>query len=156
MDSQDSYWPISKTLLKAILDDRISDYFVTRLVWERLGYKPSHFIKKVWDAGPLTPSTWANVFPNGPEVIAQRKASVQLTRSIPKEYKQLLKQKLDFKGYQIDELYPRRTRRATVVNWLLAWLAQRGESLEEKGAIPTLLEPPINPANGHPGDLQME
>jgi hypothetical protein len=65
----------------------------------------------------------------------------------------LLKQQLGFGGYRISELYPRRTRRATAVNWLLADLARRGESLPETGPLPPLLPPPTDPLQGHPGDL---
>jgi len=36
--------------------------------------------------------------------------------------KQLLKQKLGFKGYKIGEFGPRQTRRATAANWLLGHL----------------------------------
>ena len=78
---------------------------------------------------------------------------MRLTRSIPVEHKQLLKQQLGFAGYRIGELYPRRTRRATAVNWLLAHLALRGEPLPENGPLPPLLEPPADPVKGHPGDL---
>ena len=56
-------------------------------------------------------------------------------------------------GYRIGELYPRRTRRATAVNWLLADLARRGESLPVSGPLPPLLPPPADPVQGHPGDL---
>ena len=86
-------------------------------------------------------------------MIATRPASVALTRSVPKPLKQLLKQQLGFEGYKIGELYPRRTRRATVVNWLLAWLAERQEPLAEEGLLPERLEPPVDPVCGHPGDL---
>jgi hypothetical protein len=85
-------------------------------------------------------------------VIAERPASVALTRSIPKVYKQLLKEQLGFGGYRIGELYPRRTRRATAVNWLLAHLAERGEPLPEAGPLPDLLPVPADPVTGHPGD----
>jgi hypothetical protein len=78
---------------------------------------------------------------------------VKLTRSIAKEHKQLLKEQLDFGGYKIGELYPRRTRRATAVNWLLAHLAERGEALPETGLLPELLPQPADPVAGHPGDL---
>jgi len=145
-------WPISRLLLMEILADRISDCFVASLVWERLGYLPSSLSSDVWLAGKNTPVDWANAFAQAPEVIAHRKASVQLTRSIPKRYKQLLKQKLNFTGYRIGELYPRRTRRATAVNWLLAWLFSRGEELLEEGPLPDLYEPCIDPVRGHPGD----
>jgi len=106
-----------------------------------------------WNAGPATPADWAEAFPVAPELIATRPASVRLTRSIAAEYKQLLKQQLGFAGYRIGELYPRRTRRATAVNWLLAQLAERGEPLPELGPLPPLLEPPLDPLQGHPGDL---
>jgi hypothetical protein len=106
-----------------------------------------------WTAGPATPPDWAEAFPVAPELIATRPASVRLTRSIAAEHKQLLKQQLGFGGYRISELYPRRTRRATVVNWLLAQLAERGEPLPENGPLPPLLEPPLDPVQGHPGDL---
>ena len=85
-------------------------------------------------------------------MIATRPASVRLTRSIPKPYKQLLKEQLHFTGYRIGELYPRRTRRATVVNWLLAFLALEGQPLLEEGALPPLLAVPADPVQGHPGD----
>jgi hypothetical protein len=49
---------------------------------------------------------------------------VQLTRSIPKENKQLLKQEMGFKGYSVDQLIPRLTRRATMANWLLSYMKQ--------------------------------
>jgi hypothetical protein len=81
---------------------------------------------------------------------------VALTRSIAKEHKQLLKQQLDFAGYRIGELYPRRTRRATAVNWLLAHLAERGEPLPESGPLPPLLAVPADPVAGHPGDLPVQ
>ena len=106
-----------------------------------------------WNAGPATPADWAEAFPVAPELIATRPASVRLTRSIAAEHKQLLKQQLGFAGYRIGELYPRRTRRATAVNWLLAQLAERGEPLPELGPLPPLLEPPLDPVQGHPGDL---
>ena len=106
-----------------------------------------------WTAGPATPADWAEAFPVAPELIATRPASVRLTRSIAAEHKQLLKQQLGFAGYRIGELYPRRTRRATAVNWLLAQLAERGEPLPELGPLPPLLEPPTDPVRGHPGDL---
>lgn len=106
-----------------------------------------------WTAGPATPADWADAFPVAPELIATRPASVRLTRSIAAEHKQLLKQQLGFAGYRIGELYPRRTRRATAVNWLLAQLAERGEPLPDLGPLPPLLEPPLDPVQGHPGDL---
>jgi len=171
-------FPLSRALLEAVLADRLSDRFVCELIWSRLGYGPAarqdHPGRQVspveaaagawsdpvstagtaspWSAGPATPVDWAEAFPKAPELIASRPASVRLTRSIPAEHKQLLKQQLGFAGYRIGELYPRRTRRATAVNWLLAHLAERGEALPEVGPLPPLLEPPADPVQGHPGD----
>ncbi len=151
-----SLWPLSLILFERILDDRISDRFVVRLVWERLGYIPAEDFLGPWDPTSFTPTDWKDVFPSPPELIAQRKASVHLTRSIPKKYKQLLKEQLFFKGYKLGQLFPRRTRRATVVSWLLAWLASRKELLSEQGPLPKLLPMPSNPALGHPGDPRVE
>jgi hypothetical protein len=72
---------------------------------------------------------------------------------VPAAHKQLLKQQLGFAGYRIGELYPRRTRRATAVNWLLAQLAEQGAPLPDIGPLPSLLAPPVDPRCGHPGDL---
>ncbi len=155
-DQGDCFWPLSKKLFKAILSDQISDRFVSELIWERLGYVPSLGEENLWLAGKCTPKEWIEKFPNAPEVIASRTASVFLTRSIPKHLKQLLKQRLDFGGYRIGELYPRRTRRATSVNWLLAWMEQSGLKLSEKGIMPDLLDVPLDPTMGHPGDRPIE
>ena len=51
---------------------------------------------------------------------------MRLTRSIPAEHKQLLKEELGFRGYSVAELVPRLTRRATAVSWLLAWRRRAG------------------------------
>lgn len=145
------FWPLSRALLLQILDDRCSDRFVCERVWERLGYRIGS--AGDWLAGPDTPAEWSEAFPQAPQLIAERPASVRLTRSIAKPHKQLLKQQLAFSGYRIGELYPRRTRRATAVNWLLAWLAERNEPLAEQGALAPELPVPIDPVTGHPGDL---
>ncbi len=160
-------FPLSRALLEAVLADQISDRFVCALVWQRLGYQPAAAASAegegegeppggdptaAWLAGPDTPAPWAGAFPQAPLVIAERPASVALTRSVPAEHKQLLKQRLGFTGYRIGALYPRRTRRATAVNWLLAHLAERGEPLPVTGPLPPLLDPPADPRGGHPGD----
>jgi hypothetical protein len=143
--------PLSRALLEAVLADRTSDRFVCELIWPRLGYRPDG--QGSWRAGPATPEAWREAFPLEPAFIAERPAAVALTRSIAKEHKQLLKQQLGFAGYRIGELHPRRTRRATAVNWLLAHLAARGEPLPESGPLPELLPAPADPVAGHPGDL---
>ena len=142
-------WPLSRALMQQILDDRCSDRFVCERIWERLGYIPS---ADGWKAGDGTPAEWAQAFPQAPALIAERPPSVRLTRSIAKQHKQLLKQQLGFAGYRIGELYPRRTRRATAVNWLLAWLAQRNEPLPERGPLAPEMPVPDDPVQGHPGD----
>ena len=144
-------WPLSRDLLVQILEDRCSDRFVCERIWERLGYR--EVAAGAWGAGPETPAEWSEVFAEAPQLIAERPASVRLTRSIAKPHKQLLKQQLGFSGYRIGELYPRRTRRATAVNWLLAWLAERSEPLMEQGPLAPELPAPSNPVCGHPGDL---
>ena len=154
-------WSLSRPLLQAVLDDRLSDRFVCELIWWRLGYRPVAVLADAispgsapgtWLATPATPAAWAERFPIAPELVAERPANVQLTRSIPAPFKQLLKEQLGFGGYRIGELYPRRTRRAVAVNWLLAHLAERGEPLAETGPLPPLLEAPADPVAGHSGD----
>ena len=151
-------WPLSKNLLKEILADRTTDRFVCALIWERLDYKPANIADKttILVAGPNTPDYWRQKFLEAPQVIAKRSASVHLTRSIPKQYKQALKICLDFEGYKINELFPRRTRRATAVNWLLAWGLTKGKDLPKEGPLPTLHHAPEDPVLGHPGDPQIE
>ena len=50
-------WPISRQILSLILDDKVSDIFVCKLVWERLFYinQPS---MEGWISSSLTPSYW--------------------------------------------------------------------------------------------------
>jgi hypothetical protein len=144
-------FPLSRPLLEAVLADCVSDRFVCELIWPRLGYAPDG--SGTWSAGPAAGAIWRESFPVEPQFIAERPPSVALTRAIAKEHKQLLKEQLGFGGYRIGELYPRRTRRATAVNWLLAHLAERGEPLPESGPLPPLLPAPADPVAGHPGDL---
>jgi len=144
-------WPLSRALMQAILEDRVSDRQVCVLIWTRLGYEPSKGAES-WSAGRATPQECSQAYSRAPQVIAERPASVRFTRSIAREYKQLLKEQLGFQGYRISELVARRTRRATAVNWLLAWLRERGKDLPNVGPLPPLWEPPSAPLQGHPGD----
>ncbi|MBE9076047.1 DUF1823 family protein [Romeria aff. gracilis LEGE 07310] len=116
--------PLTLETVRAILNEELPDRTVNQLVWHYLGYRyqPEH---ETWEAP--TNSVWAEKFPQPPDFIESRPATVQLTRSIPKENKQLLKQVLGFKGYSVDQLVPRLTRRATMANWLLSALQERGE-----------------------------
>ena len=149
-------WPLSRELLVEILSDRTSDTFVCKLIWERLDYKLVVGGSTIFLAGLNTPDYWREKFPEAPQVIAKRSASIHLTRSIPKKYKQALKTCLNFEGYKINEQFPRRTRRATAVNRLLAWTLSRGEVLPSKGPLPKLWNAPKDPVMGHPGDPCIE
>ncbi|MBD2231355.1 DUF1823 family protein [Phormidium tenue] len=114
--------PLTDDTLWAILNDELDDDTVNRLVWCSLSYQE---ISDGWDSSAVEPA-WAEKYPEPPNFIESRPATVQLTRSIPPEYKQLLKEELGFKGYSIDQLIPRLTRRATMVSWLLS---QRKQSM---------------------------
>lgn len=110
--------PLNDQTYWAILNDEIDDATVNRLVWHHLGYHYSDATQQ-WDASAVAPE-WRNDYPEPPDFIGSRPATVKLTRSIPKANKQLLKERLGFQGYKVDELIPRKTRRATMVNWLLS------------------------------------
>ena len=148
-------WPICKELLLLILEDKVSDVFVCELIWERLFYKIEEPIHD-WVSTSLTPSYWSEKFGKAPQIISERMASVHLTRSIPNEHKQGLKKFLNFKGYKINELYPRRTRRATAVNWLIYWTVENNCFSNDDDIIPISSSPPANPAKGHFGDPEIK
>ena len=144
-------WPISKELLFLILEDKVSDIFVCELVWERLFYAKQTYLNK-WESTALTPFYWSEKFGEAPQIISERPASIHLTRSIPKAQKQGLKEVLNFRGYKINELYPRRTRRATTVNWLIYWAIESRYNIDETNCLPKLSSPPSDPVKGHYGD----
>ena len=148
-------WPISRKLLFLVLEDKVSDVFVCELVWERLFYIREKNTND-WISSELTPSYWSEKFVKAPKIISERIASVHLTRSIPKEYKQGLKNFLNFRGYKINELYPRRTRRATAVNWLIYWAIENDSFSNDNEILPSLSLPPVNPAIGHCGDPEIK
>ena len=148
-------WPISRELLFLILEDKVSDVFVCELVWERLFYAREKN-PNIWISSKLTPAYWSGKFVKAPQIISERIASVHLTRSIPKNHKQGLKNFLNFKGYKIDELYPRRTRRATAVNWLIYWAIENKCLSNDKNVVPKPCSPPVNPAIGHFGDPEIK
>lgn len=116
--------PLTIALLWDILNDQndqIDDATVNQLLWQGLGYR--------WNAAAQTwtaPDDWQEDYPEPPDFIESRPATVKLTRSIPAPNKQLLKEYLGFKGYKVGELVPRKTRRATAVNWLLSHLQDQG------------------------------
>ena len=148
-------WPISRKILFLILEDKVSDIFVCELIWERLFYINQPSIDG-WISSPLTPSYWSEKFIKAPQIISERPASVHLTRSIPKDHKQNLKKILNFKGYKINELYPRRTRRATAVNWLIFWCIESKFIFNNSNKLPKLSSPPSNPIHGHTGDPEIK
>lgn len=115
--------PLNDATIWAILNDELSDDTVTQLVWHTLGYRPQP--DGQWQPETVEPA-WQEKFPTPPNFIESRPATVQLTRAIPKPDKQLLKTYLGFKGYSVDQLIPRLTRRATMANWLLSVMRQRG------------------------------
>ena len=111
----------------AILREEIDDEAVNKLVWYYLGYRYDE-TQQTWDNSNVA-DEWREKYPQPPDFIANRPPTVKLTRSIPKEHKQLLKEKLGFKGYKIGEFTPRDTRRATMASWLMSYLeSQDGEN----------------------------
>ena len=104
----------------AIINDTIDDTTVKQLVWYYLGYRYDD-ITELWDYSQVA-SGWQDEYPQPPDFIDSRPAIMKLTRSIPPENKQVLKEKLGFKGYKIGEFGPRQTRRATLANWLLSYM----------------------------------
>ncbi len=110
--------PLQTETVWAILNDELDDSTVNQLVWYYLGYRYDQQTQS-WDSTKADPS-WQEEYPEPPDFIASRPATVKLTRSIPKEHKQLLKEELGFKGYKIGEFTPRQARRATAANWLLS------------------------------------
>jgi hypothetical protein len=126
--------PLTDDTLWAILKDEIDDSTANQLVWQSLRYQYDEQTQQ-WDSNAVAPE-WREAYPEPPDFIESRPATVRLTRSIPQEDKQLLKQELGFKGYQVNELVPRRTRRATMVNWLLHYrrVADRRTAESQAGA----------------------
>ncbi len=115
---------LTTATLWAILDGDLPDDTVNQLVWQTLGYRYS-LETQAWQSTNVD-DVWAQKYPEPPNFIESRPATVQLTRAIPKENKQLLKTVLGFKGYSVDQLVPRLTRRATMANWLLSIMRMKG------------------------------
>ncbi len=112
--------PLSAETIWAIINEEIEDAAVNQMVWYYLGYRYNADNNK-WDSSSVD-AQWRDEYPEPPDFIENRPPTVKLTRSIPKENKQLLKEKLGFKGYKIGEFGPRQTRRATMANWLLSYM----------------------------------
>lgn len=116
--------PLTTETLWAILHETLPDDTVNQLVWHTLGYRYDGDAQS-WHTDSVE-ADWAEKYPEPPNFIESRPATVKLTRSIPKENKQLLKTVLGFRGYSVDQLVPRLTRRATMANWLLSVMRSRG------------------------------
>ncbi len=112
--------PLNTETIWAIINEQIDDAIVNQIVWHYLGYRYDSTTNQ-WDNSGVAPD-WQTEYPEPPDFIANRPPTVKLTRSIPPENKQLLKEQLGFKGYKIGEFGPRQTRRATAANWLLSYM----------------------------------
>jgi Domain of unknown function (DUF1823) len=112
--------PLNHETIWAILNEEMDDVTVNQLVWHYLGYRCDAETGK-WNNAEVEVE-WREEYPEPPDFIDSRPATVKLTRSISPENKQLLKEKLGFKGYKIGEFGPRQTRRATMANWLMSYL----------------------------------
>ncbi len=112
--------PLNSDTCWQILNDQLSDQTVNALLWQCLGYRYDPELQQ-WNTAGVS-SEWSTDYPQPPDFVGSRPATVKLTRSIPAAHKQLLKEQLGFTGYQVSELNPRRTRRATAVSWLLSYL----------------------------------
>ncbi|ACK73190.1 Domain of unknown function DUF1823 [Gloeothece citriformis PCC 7424] len=109
--------PLNTDTIWAILNEEIDDTTANQLVWYYLGYRYDES-KGSWDNTHVA-EEWKTDYPEPPDFIAFRPPTVKLTRSIPAEKKNLLKEKLGFKGYKVGEFTPAQARRATMANWLL-------------------------------------
>ncbi len=116
--------PLNTETIWNILNDKIDDATVNQLVWHCLGYRYNE-PTGLWDTTSVAPE-WQEEYPEPPDFLESRPATVRLTRSIPPNNKQLLKEQLGFKGYKIGEFGPRQTRRATAANWLLSYMQEAG------------------------------
>jgi len=112
--------PLNADTIWAIINEQIDDATVNQIVWHYLGYRYDNTTNQ-WDNSGVAPD-WQTEYPEPPDFIGNRPPTVKLTRSIPPENKQLLKEQLGFKGYKIGEFGPRQTRRATAANWLLSYI----------------------------------
>ncbi len=116
--------PLNTETIWAIIHETIDDPTVNQLVWYYLGYRYNPDTQ-TWDISELLPE-WREEYPQPPDFFDSRPAAMKLTRSIPTANKQLLKEKLGFKGYKIGEFGPKQTRRATIANWLLSYMEIHG------------------------------
>jgi Domain of unknown function (DUF1823) len=115
----DNLPPLNDDTIWQIINEKLDDNIVNKLVWYYLGYRYDS-VEEKWDLSQVEKS-WGEEYPEPPDFIANRPPNVKLTRSILPENKQLLKEELGFQGYKIGEFGPPQTRRATIANWLLGY-----------------------------------
>ena len=120
--------PLNTATIWSILNEEIEDDTVNRLVWHYLGYRYNASTQQ-WESNGVS-QEWRGEYPQPPDFIAHRPPTMKLTRSIPQENKQLLKEALGFKGYKIGEFSPRQARRATMANWLLNYMRTHGIAID--------------------------
>lgn len=120
--------------LLAIINQETPDEFINDIVRTLLGWKQRQ--DHSWDNSNAHPA-WLKAYPDHPPDFIGRnndyspehdrpvKLAVQrLIHTTKMENRQLLKEVLKphgFRGWKVTELTPNRTRRATVVNWILQW-----------------------------------
>jgi len=135
---------IDENLLK-IVDLSASDEDCNILGWKCLGY---HFSEEegVWKADQVFPK-WRAKYPKPVDLIGVtriydpkvdmpvRKASIDLMRSIPGDFKggiRTLQATVGFNGFKVNELTPRITRRAQLCNFIMYYRERlHGKSFEE-------------------------
>jgi len=118
-----------------ILDDEFQRSLRSGIGLQRLGYRPES-AGSPGSAVPRHHRVARGPIPAGPG--ADREASRQRQASPADRgaLQAMLKEQLDSTGYGIGKLHPRRTRRATAVNWCLPGLAGCGEPLRRTGRLP--------------------
>jgi hypothetical protein len=108
----------------------------------------------VWLAVPATPPAWRQAFPQAPQVIAERPASVGPHPFRAKEPENSCSRSSSgFSGYRIGELYPRRTRAGHRRELAAGPPGGAGRSPAGAGADAAAVGAARDPLAGHPGDL---
>lgn len=135
---------LSDVNLLRIVTEQASDDDTNALLWKCLGYFYDEG-SDTWSAEKVFPK-WSAKFPTPPDMIGitrrydpetdkhVRNASMDLMRSIPRDFKGGVKRLSDvgWKGYKLSELTPNKTRRAQAVNWLIYFREKLfGKTLEE-------------------------
>lgn len=129
--------PMTISDLLGLIRQDTPDAWVNDIVRAFLGWRYEQETES-WDSSRV-PALWTQAYPDSPpNFIGKvddyspaidrpvRLAVTRLARSVPQSYKSNLKPLLTphgFKGWKIADLTPNRTRRATIVNWIIYWYA---------------------------------